>query len=90
MIHQKLKALFRVNFYQLLANGMHIGHHQNSANQRLDRYFIGRRYSVIIINLLVSVLVLRRAVIALFGVTITRVALYLLCLCDIILIFFFT
>lgn len=88
MIKQN-KILF-INFYQLLANGMHIGHSYKNVNLLLDRFFVGRRFSVIILNLLTSVLNLRRAFLVLYGNAISKDLLYLLCLFGIILMFFFT
>ena len=61
------KKYLQISFLQLLANGMHLGHYYKSANALLDKFFIGRRFSVIILNLLTSVINLRRSSLVLYG-----------------------
>jgi len=61
-----------IGFHQLLANGMHLGHNVRSANLLLNKFFVGRRFSVIILNLLTSVLNLRRSFLVLFGTAVSR------------------
>lgn len=84
-----IKKYIKINFFQLLSNSMHIGHSYKVSNLMLDRFFVGRRYSIIILNLLTSVINLRRASLVLFSVVRSYVIYCLLFLPGIIHQFFF-